>query len=37
VLVDMVSSQRLFEMRAKVVSSAKDNDEKSTALMGLPS
>ena len=36
VLVDMVSAQRLFEMRAKVVSSAKDNDEKSTALMGLP-
>jgi flagellar basal-body rod protein FlgF len=36
VLVDMVSAQRLFEMRAKVVSSAKDNDEKSTALMSLP-
>ena len=36
VLVDMVSAQRLFEMRAKVVTSAKDNDEKSTALMGLP-
>ena len=36
VLVDMVSAQRLFEMRAKVVSPAKDNDEKSTALMGLP-
>jgi len=37
VLVDMVSSQRLFEMRSKVVASAKDNDEKSTALMSLPS
>ncbi|KUR71928.1 flagellar basal body rod protein FlgF [Novosphingobium sp. FSW06-99] len=36
VLVDMVSSQRLFEMRAKVVASAKDNDEKSTELMSLP-
>lgn len=36
VLVDMVSAQRLFEMRAKVVASAKDNDEKSTALMALP-
>ena len=37
VLVDMVDAQRLFEMRAKVVSTAKDNDEKSTALMALPS
>jgi flagellar basal-body rod protein FlgF len=36
VLVDMVSAQRLFEMRTKVVASAKDNDEKSTALMSLP-
>ncbi len=36
VLVDMVSSQRLFEMRSKAVASAKDNDEKSTALMALP-
>jgi flagellar basal-body rod protein FlgF len=37
VLVDMVDAQRLFEMRAKVVATAKDNDEKSTALMSLPS
>ena len=36
VLVDMVQAQRLFEMRAKVVSTAKDNDEKSAALMSLP-
>jgi flagellar basal-body rod protein FlgF len=36
VLVDMVAAQRLFDMRARVVSTAKDNDEKSTALMGLP-
>jgi len=36
VLVDMVQAQRLFEMRAKVVSTAKDNDEKSAALMILP-
>ena len=36
VLVDMVDAQRLFDMRAKVVSAAKDNDEKSTALMALP-
>lgn len=36
VLIDMVAAQRLFEMRSKVVSSAKDNDEKSTSLMGLP-
>jgi flagellar basal-body rod protein FlgF len=36
VLVDMVAAQRLFDMRARVVSTAKDNDEKSTALLGLP-
>lgn len=36
VLVDMVSAQRLFEMRARIVATAKDNDEKSTQLMGLP-
>ena len=36
VLVDMVSAQRLFEMRTKLVAAAKDNDEKSTALMALP-
>ena len=36
VLVDMVSAQRLFDMRTKMVATAKDNDEKSTALMGLP-
>ena len=36
VLVDMVSAQRLFDMRSKVVASARDNDEKSTALMTLP-
>jgi flagellar basal-body rod protein FlgF len=36
VLVDMVQAQRLFEMRAKVVSTAKDDDEKSAALMSLP-
>lgn len=36
VLVDMVQAQRLFEMRAKVVSTAKDDDEKSSALMSLP-
>jgi len=37
VLVDMVQAQRLFDMRTKVIAAAKDNDEKSTALMGLPS
>lgn len=37
VLVDMVAAQRLFDMRTKVIAAAKDNDEKSTALMGLPS
>lgn len=36
VMVDMVSAQRLFEMRARIVATAKDNDEKSTQLMGLP-
>jgi flagellar basal-body rod protein FlgF len=36
VLVDMVDAQRLFDMRAKVVAAAKDNDEKSTSLMALP-
>jgi len=36
VLVDMVSAQRLFDMRTKMFATAKDNDEKSTALMGLP-
>ncbi len=36
VLVDMVEAQRLFDMRTRVVTAAKDNDEKSAALMGLP-
>ncbi|WP_420381505.1 flagellar basal body rod protein FlgF [Novosphingobium sp.] len=36
VLVDMVSAQRLFDMRTRMVATAKDDDEKSTALMGLP-
>jgi flagellar basal-body rod protein FlgF len=36
VLVDMVSAQRLFDMRTKVIATAKDDDEKSTALMALP-
>jgi flagellar basal-body rod protein FlgF len=36
VLVDMVSAQRLFDMRTKVIASARENDEKSTALMALP-
>lgn len=36
VMVDMVEAQRLFEMRARVVSTAKDNDEKSSMLMSLP-
>jgi flagellar basal-body rod protein FlgF len=32
----MVSAQRLFDMRTKVIASARENDEKSTALMALP-
>lgn len=35
VLVEMVDAQRLFEMRTKVVQTARENDEKSAALMGL--
>jgi flagellar basal-body rod protein FlgF len=30
VLVEMVEAQRLFDMRTKVVSTARENDEKST-------
>ena len=37
VLVDMVEAQRLFEMRSKVVATAKDNDERSAQLMTLSS
>ena len=37
VLVDMVSAQRLFDMRTTMIATAKSDDEKSTALMGLPS
>ncbi len=35
VLVEMVEAQRLFEMRTKVVSTAKDIDESSMALMRI--
>ena len=36
VLVDMVSSQRLFDMRTKMIATARENDEKSAGLMSLP-
>lgn len=35
VLVQMVQAQRLFEMRSKVITSAKENDEKSAGLMQI--
>jgi flagellar basal-body rod protein FlgF len=37
VLVEMVESQRLYDMRTKVVSTAKELDEQGAALMRMPS
>ena len=36
VLVDMLEAQRLFEIRTKLVSTAKDVDQSGTSLMKLP-
>ena len=36
VLVDMLEAQRLFEIRTKLVSTAKDIDQSGTSLMKLP-
>ncbi len=35
VLVEMVEAQRLFEIRTKVVSQAREVDESSSALMRI--
>ena len=35
VLVEMVEAQRLFDMRTKVVSQAKEVDESSASLMRI--
>jgi flagellar basal-body rod protein FlgF len=35
VLVEMVEAQRLFDMRTKVASTAREVDEKSASLMRL--
>ncbi|HMP56002.1 MAG TPA: flagellar basal body rod C-terminal domain-containing protein, partial [Novosphingobium sp.] len=36
VLVDMVEAQRLFDIRAKVISTARDVDEGGASLMRVP-
>jgi flagellar basal-body rod protein FlgF len=35
VLVEMVEAQRLFDMRTKLISTAKELDESGTGLMRL--
>ena len=37
VLVDMLSAQRLFDIRTKLISTAKDVDQSGATLMRLPS
>lgn len=37
VLVEMVEAQRLFDMRTKLIATAREVDEQSTSLMRLPS
>ena len=37
VLVDMLSAQRLFEIRTKLVSTAKDVDQSGASLMHISS